>query len=72
MFIFYVLGQFIGALAGILIARWNNDITIPPFVIDNPSVINVIRVIMSEMMGTFIMVFFILEITNPNTTFIEN
>jgi hypothetical protein len=47
MFGFYVLGQFIGALAGILLARGNNDLIIPPFIIEDTSLLYVLRVILS-------------------------
>ena len=31
-----------------------------------------VRVVLAEIIGTFILVFFVLQISNPNTTFIEN
>ena len=31
-----------------------------------------LRIVLSEFTGTFVLVFFILQVSNPNTTFIEN
>lgn len=70
MFDFYLIGQLIGTILGLLLARGTDNVELDPFTIDDPTVLNVIRAILNEAMGTFIMVFFILQITNPNTTFI--
>lgn len=68
----YFAGQFIGVFTALVAAIYINGFNVMPIQPQSTDLVVIIREIASEMMGTSIMVFFILQITNPNTTFIEN
>jgi glycerol uptake facilitator-like aquaporin len=75
----YLAGQFLGVIIALVVARYVNNLNqagelvmIKPVMPDSTDAVGILREIANEMMGTILMVFFILEITNPNTTFIEN
>lgn len=67
----YLTAQLLGATIALLLSQIINDISIGPLVPDD-SFSECLRLILSEMVGTFFLVFFTLQISNPNTTFIEN
>lgn len=66
----YFGGQLIGVVIGLIAAIYINDFKVSPIIPQSTDLIVVLREMGSEIMGTTIMVFFILQITNPNTTFI--
>lgn len=68
----YLLAQVLGTLMGLGLGELLNGPVMPPFVPETHDAIGFIRIILSEAIGTFILIFFILLVTNPNTTFIED
>jgi glycerol uptake facilitator-like aquaporin len=75
----YFAGQLLGVIIALVVARYVNNLNqagelvmIKPVMPDTTDAVGILREIANEMMGTILMVFFILQITNPNTTFIEN
>lgn len=66
----YITGQVLGVILALVVARYNHDVSFLPVVPDNEEWTTLLREFANEMMGTILMVFFILQITNPNTTFI--
>lgn len=67
----YLLAQLVGAMLALAVAYIVNDVLIGPLAPEE-DVGDLIRLMMSEAVGTFLLVFFTLQISNPNTTFIEN
>lgn len=71
MFLVLVGAQLSGSLLGLLFADFANDVTLPSLLLPNDAM-GVVRVILNEAMGVWFLIFFLLQISNPNTTFIEN
>ena len=65
-----MISQLFGCILGLLIAELLNDKTLGPLV-PNPDFKSQSRLLLSEIVGTFILIFFTLQVSNPNTTFIE-
>lgn len=68
----YYIAQFLGAIIAIVYSELINDFKPMPLMPEEQDVVSCFRVVGSEMFGTFLLVFFILQISNPNTTFIDN
>lgn len=68
----YLVAQMAGAMLAMLLAEVINGTNIPAPIPYEETVKECFRVILAEIMGTFILVFSLLQISNPNTTFIDN
>ena len=70
LFPLYLIAQFLGAFAGLFWCEFIGRGLQPEMLLVDSYDIG--RVILNEGMGVFIFLFFMLMLSNPNTTFIEN
>lgn len=64
----YTAGQVLGAITGLLWSEFIGRALLPELILNDWR--DTLRVISNEAMGVFIFIFFLMMLSNPNTTFI--